>query len=204
MLSRLWILAALFLALGSGVWPAEAAGPWRARVVDAETGQPLEGVVVLAAWFKYTASVGGWAAQKYYASEEVVTGPDGRFQIRARWAFTWLPFFTTVKGPEFSIFKPGYGQWRFRGADEWLKLSPEDRDARVEEAWERFEGKGVIIELPPLKNREERLKFFPWASGWPSDVIPDVRMSRYLEALDQEAVALGFTPTGRGKLGRKE
>ena len=40
---------------------AEAAGPWNARVVDAETGQPLEGVVVLAYWIKYTSSWGGWA-----------------------------------------------------------------------------------------------------------------------------------------------
>lgn len=200
MLSRLWILPTLFLALSSAVWPAEAAGPWRAQVVDAETGQPLEGVVVLAVWFKYTASVGGWAAQKYYASEEVVTGPDGRFQIRARWAFTWLPFLTTVKGPEFLIFKPGYGQWRFQGADEWLKLSPEDRDARVEEAWERFEGKGVTIELRPLKTRQERLE----SLSRPSGAIPDDRMPRYLEALDQEAVALGLTPTGRGKVGRKQ
>ena len=29
---------------------AEAAGPWRARVVDAENGAPIEGVVVLAIW----------------------------------------------------------------------------------------------------------------------------------------------------------
>jgi hypothetical protein len=32
--------------------PATAEGPWKGQVVDKETGKPLEGVVVLAAWYK--------------------------------------------------------------------------------------------------------------------------------------------------------
>ncbi len=200
--SRLWILAALFLALSSGVWPAEAAGPWRAQVVDAETGQPVEGAVVLAVWYRYFATIHGWGGGKYYASAEVVTSGDGRFVIGARSTFTWLPFLTTIKGPELSIFKPGYGQWRFRGTDESSGLSAWERDARVDEAWRRFKGGGVTIELPPLKTREQRLEFLSWAS--PSGPIPEAHMPRYLEGLDRERITLGLTPRGRGKAGREQ
>ena len=44
----------LVFVLGSlGVLePATAAGPWIGQVVDRETGNPLEGVVVLPAWYK--------------------------------------------------------------------------------------------------------------------------------------------------------
>src|SRR3990170_3762971 len=68
-------LASALCLLTLWVGIGEAAGPWKAQIVDAETGRPLEGVVVLAVWIRYTASVGGWAGAKYYASEEVVTGP---------------------------------------------------------------------------------------------------------------------------------
>ncbi len=42
-----WLAALLWLALPT---LAQAAGPWRAQVVDAETGQPLEGVAVIGVW----------------------------------------------------------------------------------------------------------------------------------------------------------
>lgn len=143
----------------------EASGPWKAQIVNAENGQPLEGVVVLAYWIKYEASVGGWAAGKHYDSEEVVTGPDGRFVIGSRWAYT-IPGIRKVSGPEWVIFKPGFGQWRI---------------------WNRLEGFGQgeesTIELPLLRTREERLKFHIVG---PAPVVPPDRMRRLTEALKRE------------------
>ena len=196
------VLSTVVIVAGSGVTlpsPGEAAGPWTAQVVNAETGQPLEGVVVLAVWYRRYTSPGGWAGGGYYASEEVVTGPDGRFVIDARATWTLLPFVTIIKGPEFLIFKPGYGRWRFQGSEAW-PLDVVERPEYVKKAWEQFTGEGVVLELAPLKTREERLKALSQAS--PSGEIPDARMRRYLEALDQEAVSLGLQPTGRGKIGR--
>ena len=38
---------------------SEAAGPWRAQVIDKETGKPIEGAVVFVRWEKrYTSFVG--------------------------------------------------------------------------------------------------------------------------------------------------
>ena len=121
---------------------AVAAGPWQAQVVDAETGQPLEGVVVLMYWIKYTGSFAGWAGGEFYDAEEVVTGPDGRFVVPSRWVFTLNPFKKVTR--DMVIFKPGYGHWRFRDAMEWEKLPDWERKARREEAGKQFEGEGVV------------------------------------------------------------
>lgn len=164
----------------------EAAGPWKAQIVDAETGKPLEEVVVLAVWrhcgFIYMDGCG-----YYYDSEEVVTGADGRFVIEARWSL-----FRTIKGPDFTIFKPGYGRWRLKGEDVWLKLDTYERNKRFDEAWEQFRGDGVVIELPPLKTREERLKFYQSPGRTPPGIVPGERMRRFQEAENAERAYLGF------------
>ncbi len=146
-MTRLPLALLLFLLLAPGF--AEAADEWRAQIVDAETGQPLQGVVILAMWDRCYPSFGGWAGCEDYDAEEVVTGPDGRFVIHSRWTYT-IPLVVRVRGPEYVIFKPGYGAWRVRR-----------------------EGAGTetVLELPRLKTREERLKFYrsashaiPWVS----------------------------------------
>jgi hypothetical protein len=165
--------------------PAEGAGPWRAQIVDAETGQPIEGVVVLAYWFRYLASPGGWAAGKYHAADEVVTGPDGRFEVPSRIVINWLPVFAQIQGPEFKIFKPGYGQWQMR-----TPAYKPDGDG-VDPA-DLFREEGVVIALPPLKTREERLKFYGSAGFGLPGGIPLERRKRFRAAEDEERSELGF------------
>jgi hypothetical protein len=182
------VLLVLVLVLGaSGVaGSAEAAGPWRAQIVDAETGQPLEGVVVVASWIKYTAGPAGWAGGTYYAAEEAVTGADGRFVIPAKIAFNWLPFVTEIEGPTFLFFKPGYGIWRMR--------TPAPRAIHEEQhdLVAVFARDGAVIELPPLKTREERREFYP-AGGYspPPHIIPRDRTPRFYEAEELERTYLG-------------
>ena len=183
----LMIVALVVSVLGPQA--AVAAGPWKAQVVDAETGQPLEGVVVLMYWLKYTGSFAGWAGGEFYDAEEVVTGPDGRFVVPSRWVFTLNPFKKVTR--EMVIFKPGYGHWRFRDAKEWEKLPDWERKARREEAAKQFEGDGVVMELSPLKTREERLKFYGSFRGSPTFVPPD-RTKRLDEAQEAERAYLGF------------
>lgn len=160
--------------------PGEGAGPWKAQIVDAETGRPVEGVVVLAYWIRSYASLGGWAGSEYYASEEVVTGPDGRFVIGARWSYT-IPLVMKVDGPEFVIFKPGHGRWRLQ-----------EGEGGYEAVKRRFEtGEEVVIEMPLLKTREERLKFHVTVIR-PTHVVPFERMKRLTEAWEEDREFLGF------------
>lgn len=167
---------------------ADGAGPWRAQIVDAETGQPLEGVVVLFVWHKMTRTPGG-PSPAFEDAEEAVTGPDGRSTIRARRLFTLNPF-KYIEGPEVVIFKPGYGQWGVRGGfpPEWEEL----------EVGDVFQKEGLVIELPPLKTREERLKFYRTFRGSPT-LVPPKHTKRLREAEDVERMYLGLDPKRGGK-----
>jgi hypothetical protein len=167
---------------------AMAAGPWKGQIVGKETGKPLEGVVVLASWYKAYSTPGGWGGAQYYDSEEVVTDASGRFTIQSRQTWTLNPF-SAIKGPEFYIFKPGYGRWQFQGQDRWSKDALE-REEQRKQVWKTFEGDGVVLELPKLSTREERLRFL----NRPSGEIPDDKMQKSLKALDQERVNLGLKP----------
>ena len=186
---RLVLLLIVALAVLFGPPAAGAAGPWKAQVVNAETGQPLEGVVVLMYWIKYTGGPAGWAGGEFYDAEEVVTGQDGRFVVPSRWVFTLNPFKKVFR--QMVIFKPGYGQWEFRDAKEWEKLSDWESKARRGEAWKQFEGDGVVMDLPPLKTREERLKFYGSFRGSPT-LVPPERTKQLDEAQDTERAYLGF------------
>ena len=174
---------------------AEAAGPWKGQIVDRETGKPLEGVVVLAVWTKCGFIVMDGCAE-YGDCEEAVTGQEGRFVIQARWYFSLFRPFSSLKGPAFYIFKAGYGRWQFQGYDTWSKDALESEEQR-KKAWKQFEGEGVVLELPVLKTRNERLKFLGHVEA-PGD-IPDDRIPKYLQTYSQERVNLGLTPSRRGK-----
>ncbi|HEY1267427.1 MAG TPA: hypothetical protein VGH16_09240 [Candidatus Binatia bacterium] len=176
--------AALIIAAGLFVlafWSVVAHAAWNAHVIDKETGQPLEGVVVLAVWRKCGFIVmDGCAA--YYDSKELVTGPDGRFTLNPP-GFSLQP----KKGPEFYIFKPGFGQWRFQGQDHWSK-DEVTNSKQQKEAFNQFASeKGVIIELTALKTRGARWEFYTSVRfpDVPSEV-PAEKMKSYLKVVNDE------------------
>jgi hypothetical protein len=172
--------------------PSALAEEYRATVVDEETGQPLQGVVIVAIWNRRYNSLGGWAGGGYYASEETETGSDGKFVLKGHATWTLLPFITTIKGPEFTFYKPGYGTvWGFQGSASW-PTDVFDRQARVEEEWKRFRGEGTVITLPRLSTHQERLSAlaFPYIGG----DVPRERLPRLLDAVRRERTALGLSP----------
>ena len=99
----------LVLVMG-GATHAEAAGPWKAQIVDAETGQPIEGVVVVAIWKTEPAGIRMHPNREFFDVDEVVSGVDGRIVIPERTLFSWQRF-TWVIGPQILMFKAGYGIW---------------------------------------------------------------------------------------------
>src|SRR5438093_5241516 len=111
---------------------AEAAGPWQAQVVGADTKQPLEGVVVLAWWTKHVRSFGG-PSEEYRDSQEALTDTDGRFTIESRRFFSLNPL-VFFRGPFVAMFKSGYGDYEwpgYSGSQTWPK---EKREALRTEA----------------------------------------------------------------------
>jgi len=161
---------------------ASAAGPWRATVVDAETGQPMEGVVVVAAFIKYTKSFAGTAGGEYYGSDEVVTGADGRFEIPSRVLWNPIRMFTEVRF-ELIIFKAGYDHHR-------LRIGSQDERRKKLALAEILQEENVILELVPLKKPDDRRAFLREFS-WPS-WIPRAQMRRLIEAVNREREFLGL------------
>jgi hypothetical protein len=168
---------------------AHALGPWKAQVVDAETRQPLPGVVVVAVWKKYLPFEGTVGVFEYVDSIEEVTGGDGRFVIAER-IFSDADRLI-LKEPDFYLFKPGYGQWRFQGEEGWSKLDAVERKKRYEEAGRQFENRGAVIEMPPLKTSDERLKFYqsPWRLP---GIVPPEKIKRWTDAQQAERKYLGL------------
>src|SRR5438132_629773 len=137
------MIAVLALAGASCAGLGPPVGPWMAQIVDADTGKPLEGVVVLAVWVKkYPIHLGNSGG--YLASDEVLTDADGHFVIGARRIVTLDPFARVPDYPELTIFKRGHGQWRFQGSKDWSKDAYK-REAQAEAAWAQLVGAGAVI-----------------------------------------------------------
>jgi hypothetical protein len=103
--------------------------PIRGRVVDAKTGAPLDGAVVVAEYEVVLESVGGYVRNSVDAAE-AVTGPDGVFEIPSRVVFgTLFPLASFVdEGITFYTIRRGYGCLR-----KWSALSDLKRpDGTVE------------------------------------------------------------------------
>jgi hypothetical protein len=93
------ILAAIVLTLAT-------CHRYRATIVDAESGKPLPGAVLVVVWCRYY-----WLAMDhtytFHAAEEAVTDSQGRVSITTWPAIDWDPL-TRVAEPQIAISLVGY------------------------------------------------------------------------------------------------
>jgi hypothetical protein len=175
------------LAMHVSLVGAEAAGPWQAQLVDAETKQPLAGVVVLAWWTRSVRSLGG-PSEDYRDSQEVLTDKDGRFTIAPRWFWSLNPL-VFFRGPFVAMFKPGYGDFRwpgYEGSDAW----PEEKRKSLQTAAQLLELEGIVLEMSRLQTveqRNERLK----AADVRALAVPLDKQPLMREAIANERRSLG-------------
>jgi len=84
-----------------------SAEPIEGKVIDHETGQPIEGANVVAQWVL----AGGWEGHHIdrWIVIEAVTDAEGRYRIPG-WGPKWRPWFRwlTNADPEIVVFKPVY------------------------------------------------------------------------------------------------
>ena len=188
------ILLSLAVLVGAPDLASAAKGPWRGQVLDAETKQPLEGVVVLAYWYRYRFELsqlvlGGHQTPEFFDAVEAVTDAQGRWEIPKK----SFPFFANI-GVFFRYYKPGYAQWRYAGQDtaEWRQLRDEEQMRRAKEmalaVWTEEGGK---VELPPARTREEQVKMESFPTHVPVSKIPLT-----LNAINKARSAFGLSPLG--------
>ena len=107
-----FIVVSLLAFLG-GCSTVLSAEPVTARVVDADTGKALAGVVIMAYWELHQGSFTGHAfGCGAIDIEEAVTDADGQFQIPG-WGPVSIYGSCDMRGasPQLVLFKPGY-DWR--------------------------------------------------------------------------------------------
>jgi hypothetical protein len=108
MVHRVVLIAALAAAsLVSGCGRIYSAAPISARVVDAESGAPIEGVNVVAAW-QAKGGLEGGNVKGYVTVMEAVTNANGEFSFPG-WGPKWWSNGAIQDGaPLLILFKPGY------------------------------------------------------------------------------------------------
>jgi hypothetical protein len=114
-------------------------GPFEGRVVDQETGQPIEGAVVFVEWHIRHMMI----AESFFDAKEVLTDKDGNFFIPKNWSFN--PWRNMVMDSDVIIFKAGYGNVQVH----WNPV---------------MEGAMILAHLPP-EEREKPMAGCRWAVG---------------------------------------
>jgi hypothetical protein len=183
-------------------------------VVAADTGQPIDGAVILDVFYLWPPrGFGNFPTSKVFRdSAQAVTDGEGRFTLSG--PFDSGSWYTDG----LHIFKPGYGPWRFRGQNEVEPLTQAEESSWRQQTWNRFTTSGVVIELRPLRTREERLKYIDrgWAAsdrlgaGFSRETpfglyffdVPLDRLTDFQRAVDEERASLGLGP--RRLDGRRE
>jgi len=111
---RIIVFMAILLAIStfhnrSIYWFLYWDGPYHGQVVDADTGEPIEGAAVAATWsleqfIFYLSSTG---PGDFAGAKATVTDADGKFILPPTFAFSFWPFSEISRG-RFWVFNPGY------------------------------------------------------------------------------------------------
>jgi len=153
-------------------------GPYEGRVIDADTGQPIEGVVVLGVWNKEYPTPGG-AVHEFYDARETVTDKNGEFSIPGM----GLEILSNVTPMDVLIFKTGYryleSTWRGLKVD--ILLSKKIK----------WEGNKAIIPLKKLTMEERKKQGTP---SFPSEAYKEKKMPLFIKEINKEEEYFGRQP----------
>jgi hypothetical protein len=169
---RLFLVTAIFLASTGCVSYGRVDGPYEGKVIDAQTGQPLEGAVVFGVWEKANPGAGG-ASHTYYDCREVLTDNNGEFKIPG----LGMMLLSNIEEMNITIFKAGYEQL---GPRTWhsLRLS--------KKGYIQWEGNKPMIRLKAL-SMEER-----WKRGIDMPSTPNNKLRRlFIKETNKEMIQIG-------------
>ena len=170
---RLTLVTVVLVGLVVGALPtvdAFAAGPYRGRVIDAETREPLAGAVVLVYWIRNAPGIGHGPAESFLGAEEALTDDRGEFIVAQNPPSNWIPF-TWRSLPNFIIFQPGYGYFPRHFA-----TTPPLPPTGFEGLLKIMEKQPVVFELPRLEKSgslPEAVYLLP-PSTVPADKMPNL------------------------------
>jgi len=172
------LLSGLLVLVASCGHLLYADGPYRGRVLDAETKQPIEGAAVMAVWWKR--SPAPHPIISLYDAQETLTDANGNFTIPGIVGGSLNPL-AKIREPLFTIFKPGYaayGGWSIK------PISLPDTVQLYEE-----EGRTVVA-LRRLATREERIRNLDRI--YPDPHVPEAKYPNLIRLQTLEEANLGL------------
>ncbi len=172
---RITLFPVVIITLAGCVSIARYDGPYEGRIIDAETRQPLEGVVVFGEWKVFHPNLAG-GNYTYYDAAETLTDKNGEFRIPGK----GVRVFSNLTEMYFLIFKAGYEAIHpvpWSGLKEYMVTT---RNVR-------FEGSKAIIPLRKLTLEEMRKRIKPGISN----LAPRQKQKLLTIELDKENKTLG-------------
>jgi len=170
------LTALLALALSGCLYPVRYDGPYLGRVIDEETREPIEGVVVLGTWDIFHNNLAG-GNHTFYDARETVTDKKGEFTMEGM----GLRVFSNLEPMSVLIFKSGY---KYLGSTSWpaFKISTYYRD-RI-----KWEGDRAILPIRKLTMAERKQQ------GGPPIEAPESKMQKMIVELNKDRIDLGLKP----------
>jgi len=136
------ILAILFMSF---IFTSDTHAEFKGKVVDAVTGQPVEGAVVLMHWGRECLPYG---SRGFFDAEETLADHYGMFEIKGH-KINWNPL-CRIKTPHFYIYKAGYRAIKLA----WF-IPAFKKDSIKKHLF--FEGDLVVFKLHKPGTRKERI-----------------------------------------------
>ncbi len=176
------LLLVLPACAGSLTYSAEVI---EAKVIDAETRKPLEGVIVTANWQLEQGTMGGNIQVGQLMVMEAVTDNEGQFLFPAWGPKTTRESFLVNDDPQILLFKSGYEYRRLNNpysSNRELRLRSERRSQ-----WN-----GKTIEMKPFKGTSEEyathLSFVSLSWAYRSDNCEWKQIPRLVTAVHEQAM----------------
>jgi hypothetical protein len=143
----------------------------KGKIIDMDTGQPIEGAVVSILWKKVSEWLPGLGTSyKILEQFDCFTGPDGEFKIPKRASIT-----DSFLSYRMAVYKKGYVCW-------------ENED--IFPTYEKRKGfrikYGMTIELDPFKEGYSKSRHAAFVSSVTSRDLENTRNSKLYEATKEE------------------
>jgi hypothetical protein len=156
-------------------YPFRYDGTYKGKVIDADTEQPIEGVVVLGVWETVTITPAG-GTHDYYDAKETATNKNGEFEISGK----GLRILSNLEPMTAYIFKAGY---TYEVID-WTELF---RKLHEKIKWE--DDKAIIpLKKLTMEERRESLTFPPY----PPTEAPQEKIKLMMEEIYKERKERGL------------
>lgn len=156
-------------------------GPYEGRIIDADTGKPIEGVVVFGVWYRIAAVGAGGAFHAYHDAQETVTDRNGEFVIKG----LGLKILSGVEPMSVLIFKAGYEY-----IDVSWDLFKENDFYKKKIKWE---GNKAIIPLRKLTMEERKKSLGPPYP--PTEAVKEKKVKLLIEEINKDRREQGLKVT---------